>query len=78
MKNMERVKINKEKKEVLVSFNEKFYTKEAIEQAILDFQEVCDVKREEKGLLLVPKKKEDLELLGYEFYNYVLGVMRNQ
>jgi hypothetical protein len=75
---MEKVKINKAKNEVLVNFNEQFYQKEFIDRAVLDFKEVCDIKKTKEGLLLRPKQELCIDVLGYEFYNYVLGLMKNQ
>ena len=75
---MEKIKINKAKNKVLVNFNEQFYKKEFIDRAILDFNEVCDIKKSEEGLLLRPKERIDIDILGYEFYNYVLGLVKNQ
>lgn len=78
MKNMEKVKINKAKNKVLVNFNEQFYKREFVDKAILDFKEVCDIKKSKEGLLLRPKEKLNIDILGYEFYNYVLSLMKNQ
>lgn len=75
---MEKVIINKAKSNVLVNFNGQFYKKEFIDKAILDFKRVCDIKKSEEGLLLKPKGKQDIDELGYEFYNYVLSLMKNQ
>lgn len=74
---MTRVKINREKKEILLSFNDKFYTEEHINQALKDFGEICDFRKEGKTIVLTPKKGTDLDRLGYEFYNYVFGLMKN-
>lgn len=74
---MEKVEINKKKNEVIVRFNKNFYTLAHVDQAIKDFSEVCDAKKEENYLILKPKQIEDLDKLGYEFYNYVLGLMKN-
>lgn len=74
---MERVKINKKKNEVILSFNESFYDKQFISQAIEDFKEVCDIKKDKEFIFLKPKKEVDLNNLGYEFYNYVLGLIKN-
>lgn len=74
---MERIKINKAKNEVFVSFNEYFYKKEFVDQAVVDFKEACDIEKTEEGLLLRPKEEMDIDTLGYEFYNYVLGLMKN-
>lgn len=74
---MEKVEINKEKNEVIVRFNKNFYTLPYVDQAIKDFSGICDAKKEENYLILKPKQIEDLDKLGYEFYNYVLGLMKN-
>jgi len=63
---------------VIVDFNEQFYKKEFIKQAITDFKEICEIEKTEEGLLLKPKKELNIDILGYEFYNYVLGLMKNQ
>ena len=78
MRSMEKVKINKAKNEVLVNFNEQFYKKEFIDKAILDFKKVCDITRNKEGLLLSPKEEVDIGVIGYEFYNYVLSLIKNQ
>ena len=75
---MEKVMINKERNEVLLKFNELFYNWEFIGKAINDFCEICDIEKSENGLLLKPKKEEDVDEIGYEFYNYVLSLMKNQ
>ena len=68
---------DKEKNEVLLRFNPIFYTNQAIKQAVSDFSDVCDVTEAEDGIVLKPKEG-DVEVIGYEFYNYVLGLMKNQ
>ena len=73
---MEKIKISKN--EVLVNFNKQFYNEEFIKQAVLDFKDLCDVEEKNQGLLLKPKQNKDIDLLGYEFYNHVLGLMKNQ
>lgn len=78
MRNMEKIKINEEQNTVLVNFNDNFYKKKFVDQAILDFKEACDIEKREEGILLRPKEKLDINVLGYEFYNYVLGLMKNQ
>ena len=75
---MEKIKINKKKNEVLVGFNKQFYDEEFIKQAIADFKDVCSIEEKKGELLLKPKQSKDLDLLGYEFYNHVLGLMKNQ
>lgn len=75
---MEKIKISKNKNEVLVNFNRQFYNEGSIKQAVLDFKDTCDVEEKKEGLLLKPKQNKDIDLLGYEFYNHVLGLMKNQ
>lgn len=74
---MERIKVNPKKNEVILTFNEKIYRWGAVQQAIEDFKTLCEIKIEKKAIILKPKQKENLEKLGYEFYNYTLGVMKN-
>ncbi len=74
---MQRVTINKENNKVILNFNSYFYNEKHIEQAIKDFNEICDFKKEDNNLVLTPKKSIRLDKLGYEFYNYVLNLMKN-
>ncbi len=74
---MEKVRIDKAKNSVLVRFNEDIYDKEAIAKASEDYNEACDIKRCKEGILLSPREDIDINTLGYEFYNYVLGIMKN-
>jgi hypothetical protein len=62
---------------VKLSFNKEFYSDKAIEQTISDFSEICDIKKEGNVVVLIPKEELDLNELGHEFYNYVLGIMKN-
>ncbi|MCF7861544.1 HxsD-like protein [Candidatus Woesearchaeota archaeon] len=72
---MERIEVDG--KLVKLSFNKDFYSDKAIEQTIADFAEVCHAKWEGELLVLTPKEMIDLDELGREFYNYVLGIMKN-
>ena len=74
---MNQIKIDREKNEVRVRLNEKFYPKEIVELAIRDYLDVCDVFVEEDFVILKPRKEVNLGLLGYEFFNYVLGLVKN-
>lgn len=75
---MERIRINRQKNEVRLRFNEQFYPKKYIDMAVDDFGKVCDFKESKDCLVLKPKGKEDISTIGYEFYNYVLGLIKNQ
>jgi hypothetical protein len=68
---------NMQRSEVCFSLNEAIYSKEAIDQAILDYSKVCTIERTETGLCLRPKGEHDAQLLKDEFCNYVLGMMKN-
>jgi len=72
---MEKIKIIDN--QVILNFNKQFYSDDAIEMAIRDFSEICEVDETDKGLCLTPKEKTEINLIGLEFYNYVLGVMKN-
>lgn len=71
-------KVRLEKDSVILAFNEKFYPRRFIEQAMQDYKEVCSFSESKKGLVLVPREKKHLPIIGYEFYNYVLGLIKNQ
>jgi hypothetical protein len=75
---MEKIKINQAKNEVLLAFNSKFYPLEFVDKTIIDFSEICHAKKTKNGILLKPKEKLDINILGYEFYNYILGLVKNQ
>jgi hypothetical protein len=75
---MEKIKVNLAKNEVVVSFNDRFYPMEFVEKAITDFSGICSIKKIKTGILLKPKEDLDINILGYEFYNYALGLMKNQ
>jgi hypothetical protein len=74
---MKRISVDKARMEVRLSFNEGFYDPKSITQAITDYLDVCEVSRVEGNLVLKPKDPKDLDIIGYEFYNYVLGLMKN-
>ncbi|MBT3407265.1 hypothetical protein HN415_01135 [Candidatus Woesearchaeota archaeon] len=65
------------KNEVHVSLNHEIYSSDAINLAIKDYKDVCDVIKKEDYLVLTPKEEIELDQLGYEFSNYVLGLMKN-
>ena len=71
------IRINKQKNEVLLSLNENIYDKKSIEKAVNDYKEICSVRKAGKDIILIPKKGIDIDKLGYEFFNYVLAVMKN-
>ena len=64
--------------DVLVSLNEQIYERASIDKAADDFRASCSIKSTEDGLVIKPKDKKDLDVVGHEFCNYVLGVMKNQ
>jgi len=75
------IKVNKQKSKISILLNKKFYNKDTIKQSIEDFKEICDGEMiEGKGFLVVLSvdEKELLDVLGYEFCNYVLGLMKNR
>ena len=77
------IQINKEKNEICILLNKDFYNLEEIRNALEDFYEVCDGKifEEEKHkikIVLKPKEHLMIEMLGHEFCNYSLGLMKNK
>lgn len=75
---MKKIEIDKKNNLVKLRFNKHFYKEEFIDLAIKDFDNVCEIKKEKNVLNLKPKSKEiELETVGYEFYNYLLGLIKN-
>ena len=58
--------------------NNKFYSKEAIEEALKDFKEICKGRILNDGIEVELEPKEEVKLLKEEFCNYVLGLMKNK
>ncbi|RLI93382.1 MAG: hypothetical protein DRO89_00010 [Candidatus Altiarchaeales archaeon] len=82
VKEGKKVRIDEKKNRVTVTFDTRFYEPESIRLSVNDFRDCCSAKlKSEDGkitVVLSPKSKEiDINTLGYEFYNYVLGRMRS-
>lgn len=76
---MKRIIIDERTSQVVLTFNQKFYPRELIEQSAIDFKDVCDSKFEGDQLFLKLKSNDvDLQNLGYEFYNYLFGLIWNK
>lgn len=74
---MKKVEVNQKQNQVKLFFNKKFYDKKFIDIALNDYSKVCNIKQEGDAIILEPKEEIDLTILGCEFYNYVLGLMKN-
>ena len=80
---MNQVNINKKEGEVKLIVDTKFYGSGAIMQAAKEFGESCwvlvDGDKDDKMLVSLKPKLKDIELdtLGYEFYNYMLGLVQD-
>lgn len=74
---MNQIKINHETNEVRIRLNENFYPKDIVDLAIRDYLDFCDVFLDDDIIILKPKKEVDINRLGYEFFNYVLGLVKN-
>lgn len=60
-----------------IKLNNKFYNKEAVEEALDDFKEVCQGRILNEKIEVELEPKEETENLQEEFCNYVLGLMKN-
>jgi hypothetical protein len=70
---------NQKEKKAVVKLNKAFYSREAIEETIKDYSEVCSAKIEEKNAFLItlePKEDINLQELCDEFCNYALSMMK--
>ncbi|MBS3131629.1 HxsD-like protein [Candidatus Woesearchaeota archaeon] len=74
---MEKIKVDRQGNRVSVRFNPFFYDGKYIVRAIEDYSSACDISAEDGVIILKPKENISLDILGYEFYNYVLGLMKN-
>jgi len=79
---MEKIVIRKEEKEVLVNFNTIFYPINYVIKSIQDFSDSCWISIDSSGesltVTLKPKLDDiNLDTIGYDFYNYVLAVVKN-
>jgi len=73
------IEIKKDK--IRINLNKNFYSLIAVEESLKDFDKVCYSKIRNKNqieVILEPKDKKLIKILGYEFCNYVLGLMKNK
>ena len=64
----------------VICLSSSFYRLEAVRQALEDFREVCSGKIREGAkmeIIIKPNDSSDPKVIGLEFCNYVLGLMRN-
>jgi hypothetical protein len=79
---MEKIIIDRAEKQVLINFDTRFYPNDCILKAMKDFSVSCwtssNNNSDNVSVTLKPKSEEiSLDTLGYEFYNYVLSVIKN-
>ena len=80
---MERITVKNDEKEVILDFDTRFYPLNFIVSASKDFSECCwifvDGSNAQNIKIGLKPKSDDIELqnLGYEFYNYVLGLIKS-
>lgn len=78
------INIDKEKNEVKIDINTEFYELDKIIEAAQEFTDSCWVYVDRQNdsrvnVIIKPKSKEiDINTVGYEFYNFVLGLMKNK
>ncbi len=77
-----KVQVDAEDNKVTVVLDTRFYRSNSVRSSAEDFKNCCLVELEHIGnrvsVVLSPKSKEiDLNTVGYEFCNYVLGRMRS-
>ena len=70
-----------EENKIKIELNKKFYDLDAVKESLKDFNKVCNGTIANKKVIeitLKPKDKSLTNILGYEFCNYVLGLMKNK
>ena len=75
------IKIYPKKNLVKIQLNKQLYSIEAVRETADKFTRVArsqiDLK-DQININLYPKEKGNLKIIGYEFSNYVLGLMKNK
>jgi len=71
---MDNIQINASSVQIML--NPEIYNSLIIKQAIKDFSGVADIKQNGK-IIIVPKEKKDIENIGYEFCNYLIGLVQS-
>jgi hypothetical protein len=75
------VYINKRTSVVTINLNKSFYNVNSIKQTVKDFSGVCSasIKGNDRfEITLKAKVNLDIYILGYEFCNYLLALMKNE
>jgi len=75
------ININTKSRRVDIRLNKNFYSINAVRKASNDFKNVCDCSILNKKDILISlriKNHNDVNKIGYEFCNYVLGLMKNE
>jgi len=65
----------------VIHLSKSFYTKEAINESLVDYKDVCSgdvVVGDYFVVTLVPKEDVGMKVLCGEFCNYVLSLMKNK
>jgi len=80
-KDLNNIKIDYKLKKVEINLSKEIYSVDVIKRAIEDFSGVCKGSINEGNYILVLlelKDEEGLDIIGYEFCNYVIGLMKNE
>lgn len=75
------VNVDKELNKVTIKLNKSFYDIDSIKMGIEDFSGPCSAivnEKERFEIVLKSKGNSDICVLGYEFCNYVLALMKNE
>lgn len=74
------VNVDMDNNEVTIRLNKNFYDIESIKKSVEDFSSLCSAKVNDGDyidIILKSKGNSDINLLGYEFSNYVLALMKS-
>lgn len=66
---------------IKINLDKQFYDLGAVKESLKEFNRVCNGKitiKKNIEIVLKPKEKSLTNILGYEFCNYVLGLMKNK
>ncbi|MBD3164012.1 hypothetical protein GF323_02340 [Candidatus Woesearchaeota archaeon] len=63
---------------IKITLNNQFYTRKAIQDTLKQFKELCSGRILNNRFEIELSPKENIPNIEGEFYNYVLGMMKNE
>jgi len=74
------ISFDKNRKKVIVTMNKDFYNLDSVKKAAEAFKDAADISVSVKDKIIVSIMPDEnmIDIIGYEFCNYVLSLMKNE